>query len=141
MTRIAVVKGKQTLNIGNTHLVSGDKNGSSRIEQMQRISDHIGPDWIVAGDLNQSHISAALSETHKTARTNAVASTGAAWNTYVKWGAVTGTKKATNFLDHILAPAKATVNGYTLIGIEPITGRLTQPRASDHLLVIASITI
>lgn len=140
MTRIAVVKGKQTLNIGNTHLVAGDKNGSSRIEQMQRIADHIGNDWIIAGDLNQSHISAALSETHKTARTNAVASTGAAWNTYVKWGATTGTKKATNFLDHILAPIKATVNGYTLVGIEPTTGRLTQPRASDHLLVVASVT-
>jgi hypothetical protein len=49
--------------------------------------------------------------------------------------AATGTKKATHFLDHILAPIKATVNGYTLVGIEHATGRLTQPRASDHLLV------
>jgi endonuclease/exonuclease/phosphatase family metal-dependent hydrolase len=140
MTRVSVTKNKQTLNFGNTHLVSGAKNEAARTQQMQRIADHIGPDWIVAGDLNQTHISAALAKTHKTARTSALNATGANWNTYVKWGGVTGTKKSTHFLDHILAPVKAKVNGYTLVGIEPITGRLTQPRASDHLLVVASIT-
>ncbi len=141
MTRIAVTKDKQTLNIGNTHLVSGSKNGSSRTQQMQRIADHVGNDWLVVGDLNQSTISAALSKTHKTSRVAALTTTGAIWNTYVKWGAMAGTKNATNYLDHILAPVQAKVNGYSLVGIEPGAGRLTQPRASDHLLVIASITI
>jgi hypothetical protein len=132
MTRIAVVtKNKQTLNFGNTHLVSpGTRTRQLAHQQMQRIADHIGPDWIVAGDLNQTHISAALAKTHKTARTSALNATGANWNTYVKWGGVTGTKKSTHFLDHILAPVKAKVNGYTLVGIEP-HHRQTHPTTSD----------
>lgn len=141
MTRISVTKSKQTLNFGNTHLVSGAKNEIARTQQMQRIADHVGPDWIVAGDFNQTHISAALAETHKTARTTALVKAGANWNTYIKWGAKVGTKNATNFLDHVLAPVQARVNWYTLVGIDHARGELTQPRASDHLLVITSITL
>ena len=141
MTRITVVKGKQAFNFGNTHLVSGGSNSAARTQQMQRIADHIGPDWIVAGDLNQTVISPALAETHKTARTTALVKTGANWNTYIKWGAKVGTKNATNFLDHVLAPVQARVNWYTLVGIDHARGELTQPRASDHLLVITSITL
>lgn len=141
MTRITVVKEKQTINFGNTHLVSGGSNGAARAEQMDRIAAHVGSDWIVLGDLNQAGISAALSKSHKTARTNATASNGAAWNTYVKWGGMVGTKIAVNFFDHVLAPVKATIGGYSLVGINSTTGALTQPRASDHLLVIASVTI
>jgi endonuclease/exonuclease/phosphatase family metal-dependent hydrolase len=140
MTRIKITKDKKTVYFGSTHLVSGKNEDAARAQQLQRIVDHIDSSWIVLGDLNQDHIVPALIRTHKMVRLN-MANSATKWNTYAKYSEKKLKQVKGKFIDHIIVPIEAKLKGYNLVGVDVATGELSQPRASDHLLVIASIEI
>jgi endonuclease/exonuclease/phosphatase family metal-dependent hydrolase len=140
-TRAEFSKGGTEIRIFSTHFVSGKTAGRAREEQGKQLSSYLNANSIVMGDLNQKNFPAALERTHKTVRDQNVDSTTKKWGTYVKWGKKSASKSSGAFLDHIGVPDKALVRGYNLVGVDGATGVLTQPRVSDHFLVIASIDI
>ena len=125
----------------STHLIHGEgkSRAEARQQQAAKIAEHTNKNTIIMGDFNQDSVPIALAKTHKDARAAALSSNGSAWGTYVTWGKKQAAKS--RFLDHILVPKSATVLGYTLVGLNTSSGLLHQPRASDHLLIVASIKV
>lgn len=140
-TRAVFKIGGKEFTIHSTHLVSGKENDEARENQGEQLSLVISKTHIVMGDLNQKAVPKALAKTHKSARTSALSAQGETWGTYSKWGNTKASKADSAFLDHILVPKQAVVRGYSLLGLDIRTGLLHQPRLSDHMLVIAAITI
>lgn len=138
-TRATITKGGRQFRLFNTHLVSGASNGKARETQAKEIAKHVSDSTIIVGDLNQKTIPEPLAATHTTARDVAKKSTTRDWGTFLKWGGTRASKAATAFLDHVLPPKTATVNGYTIVGLDK-NGNLTEPPIGDHFLVITSIT-
>lgn len=140
-TRAVFKIGGKEFTFHSTHLVSGSKNGHAREEQGEQLAATLSKSHIVMGDLNQKAVPRALAKTHKSARTSALSAQGETWGTYSKWTNKKASKADSAFLDHILVPKQAVVRGYSLLGLDIRTGLLHQPRLSDHMLVIAAITI
>ena len=140
-TRAVFKIGGKEFTIHSTHLVSGKGNDKAREKQGDQLSRVVSKTHIVMGDLNQKAVPVALTKTHKTARTSALSASGEGWGTYSKWTNTKASKADSAFLDHILVPKQAVVRGYSLLGLDIRTGLLHQPRLSDHMLVIAAITI
>lgn len=138
-TRATFEKNGEQVHVKSTHFVSGKNNGSAREQQGTALAKDVNARTIVLGDLNQKAVPKALAAALKTARDSAEATTNAQYGTYAKWSAKKPSTAASAFLDHILVPKAWQVNGYTVVGISG--DAFTQPRASDHFLIITSVTI
>lgn len=138
-TRAEFTIGGEQLTFISTHLVHGSLRGSAREQQAKQLNNISTSRTIILGDLNQKAVPKGLAARFSTARTVAKASTNAGWGTYAKYTAKKPSKTAGSFLDHVLVPKDFRVNGYTLVGIT--NDLFTKPRASDHLLVIVSLSL
>ena len=135
------VKGRRIL-FCNTHLVSGKANGESREYQGELIASIVKEEehrTILVGDFNQKNPPAALDSKFNNARTYVLGSEYSKIGTYVKWGKGKASTEPSAFLDLILFPKKFRVLKYELIGVNSKTLVVDSPRASDHLLTIATL--
>lgn len=138
-SRATLVSGDSRIKVRNTHLVEGKNNGAAREAQAEQIAKHADKYTVILGDFNQPEIPKALTKNYRSARTAAVASSTREYGTYAKMTATKAPVAPSGLIDHILVHKDAVVNGYTIVGIGK-DGVLDQPRASDHLLVIVSVT-
>lgn len=118
--------------IGNTHLVAGKNNGTSRSRQAAQIADVLdGLDlpYIVLGDMNRSDLLPQLGA-RSTSRKGA---------TYTRYADATRSSDPDHEFDHIYARQGVTFADYALLGVNGST--FTTPmRPSDHVPVVATLT-
>lgn len=118
--------------IGNTHLVSGKNNGTSRRQQADQIAAVLAAvdlPYIVLGDMNRSDILPQIG-TRSTSRMGA---------TYTRYADTTRSSDPHHEFDHIYARQGVTFADYDLLGVNG--SKFTTPiRPSDHVPVVATLT-
>lgn len=139
-SRYTFDKQGKTIAVRNTHLVEGKANGESRELQAKEIAKYIGGSTVILGDFNQGEMPKVFDRTHKSARLSAVNSGTRNSSTFERMEKTLARTDGTGILDQIVVPKAWTVNGYTVVGVSK-NGAIKQPRASDHFLVIVSVTI
>jgi endonuclease/exonuclease/phosphatase family metal-dependent hydrolase len=123
----------------STHLVSGAAT-KAREDQGRQLAAHGSASTFILGDLNQKAIPPALLKGYKSARAVQPVGSLSRYGTFASWKRTSASTGATSFLDHILVPMKIPVIGANVVGVQA-DGKLTQPRASDHLLVVATVEV
>ena len=144
VTRITLETEAGSFDLGNTHLVSSNRPGAE-VQAGLAAKALLGIDQsekkVLFGDLNTSGPLLGLSQAGlRNARLIAAASTYKDYATYQNYSKTVPVKDLQWIIDHIWVSGAVIVNGYTVVLDLDSAGKYRLPRASDHSLVIVSLS-